>query len=84
MIITDPALAAIEASLSSLGGSIARRSRFRFWSRRPAGPTFGTEAYYAGQLGSFADGDFTAPSAAVSEQGGARIHAATRNSTHAR
>jgi hypothetical protein len=84
MIITDPALAAIEASLSSLGGSIARRSRFRFWSRRTAGPTFGTEAYYAGQLGTFADGDLTARSTTVTEPGGVRVHASTRHPTHAR
>jgi hypothetical protein len=79
MIITDPALIALQASAATIKEARPRLPRFRFWAKHPAAPNFGTEAYYAGQRASFPDADFTA----AKESGGSRIHATTRKSINA-
>ena len=79
MIITDPALIALQASLATLSEARPRAPRFRFWAKPQVAPKFGTEAYYAGQRTSFADKDFIA----ATESGGSRIHATTRKPANA-
>jgi len=77
MIITDPALIALQSSLSTFKRVRPRPARLRFWARPPAAPKFGTEAYYVNQRVSFADADLAA---AATDSGGSRIHATTRTS----
>jgi hypothetical protein len=79
MIITDPALIALRASLETIKDRRPRAARFRFWAKPSALPKFGTDAYCAGQRASFADADFLA----ATESGGSRIHATTRKSINA-
>ncbi len=75
MIMTDPALIALRASVRSIERSHSRLPRLRFWLKRPAHSTFGQEAYYASQRVSFVDAEFPA----ATESGGPRVHAITRN-----
>jgi hypothetical protein len=84
MIITDPALAAIQASFGSLSATAVRRSRLRFWARRQTQPALVADAYYATQFGSAIDADLAVRPAGSLESGGARVHVIARNSTHAR
>jgi hypothetical protein len=79
MIITDPALIALQASLETIKQTRPRAARFRFWAKPSAAPKFGTEASYAGQRASVAGADFIA----ATESGGSRIHATTRKPANA-
>jgi hypothetical protein len=82
MIITDPALIALQSTVANLSGQASAASRWRFWSRRSSRPTVTDER--AARAMFSADVDFAAHSSVKLESGGLTLHASTRRPIDAR
>ena len=80
MIITDPALIALQASMTAVRRTEPRSNRFRLWAKPLTGQMFRTDPFHADNRTTRREDDRST----AAESGGSLVHATSRRSIDSR